>query len=153
VIAITGRTEEEDYLKSLGASEIVDRAELSGPPKPLAKERWIGAVDAAGGNTLANLLASTKYGGTVAACGLAGGADLPSTVMPFILRGVTLAGIDSVMAPRERRIAAYERLVTDLDRDTLTAISSGIGFDDIIDCASEILAGQVRGRLVVNMTR
>ncbi len=151
VIAVTGRTAEEPYLKSLGAKEILDRAELAGPARPLAKERWAGAVDAAGGNTLANVLSMTSYGGTVAACGLAGGPDLPGSVMPFILRGVTLAGIDSVMAPRERRIAAYDRLVTDLDRDKLAAITTTIGFDDIIPSAPRILAGEVRGRLVVDM--
>lgn len=151
VIASTGRSEEADYLKGLGASEIIDRGELSGPAKPLNRERWAGAIDVAGSNTLANALSMTRYGGTVAACGLAQGMDLPTSVAPFILRGVTLAGIDSVMAPVARRIEAYERLVRDLDMAKLDAMTTTIGFDDIIPHASAILEGKVRGRLVVEM--
>ncbi len=151
VIASTGRQEEADYLKSLGASEIIDRAELSGAPRPLNKERWAGAIDVAGSNTLANVLSMTQYGGTVAACGLAQGMDLPTSVAPFILRGVTLAGIDSVMASKARRIEAYERLVRDLDMAKLAAMTTTIGFDDIIPQAAAILDGKVRGRLVVEM--
>lgn len=151
VIASTGRPEEAGYLKDLGASEIIDRSELSGPARPLNKERWAAAIDVAGSNTLANVLSMTKYGGTVAACGLAQGMDLPSSVAPFILRGVTLAGIDSVMASRERRIEAYDRLVRDLDMEKLAAMTTTVGFAGIIPQAFAILDGKVRGRLVVEM--
>lgn len=151
VVASTGRPGEADYLRNLGAAEIIDRAELSGPAKPLAKERWAGAIDVAGSTTLANVLSMTRYGGTVAACGLAAGMDLPSSVAPFILRGVTLAGIDSVMAPRQKRIEAYDRLVRDLDMGLLAGMTTTIGFDDIVPHASAILDGKVRGRLVVDL--
>ncbi|MGE0846211.1 MAG: MDR family oxidoreductase, partial [Flavobacteriaceae bacterium] len=151
VIASTGRASEADYLKSLGAGEIIDRAELSGPARPLGKERWAAGVDAVGSHTLANVLSQTRYGGTVAACGLAQGMDLPSSVAPFILRGVSLIGVDSVMCPRERRIAAYDRLVRDLDMAKLAELSTHIAFGDVIGAAGDIIAGKVRGRLVVDI--
>jgi acrylyl-CoA reductase (NADPH) len=151
VIASTGRLEESDYLKSLGAREILDRAELNGPGKPLGKERWSGAVDSVGSQTLANVLAQTAYAGTVAACGLAQGMDLPATVAPFILRGVTLAGIDSVMAPKPQRVAAWDRLATELDLAKLENISRIIGLDEVPAAAQSILAGKIRGRLVVDV--
>lgn len=142
---------EADYLKSLGAAEIIDAATLSEPGRPFGKERWTGAIDSVGSHTLANVLAQTRYGGTVAACGLAQGSDLPTTVLPFILRGVTLAGIDSVMAPRARREAAWTRLASDLDRATLARLTTTIGFDAIPNAAADIVAGKVRGRLVIEM--
>ncbi|MEN8722243.1 MAG: MDR family oxidoreductase [Alphaproteobacteria bacterium] len=151
IIASTGRVEEADYLKSLGASEIIDRSELSGDGRPLGKERWAGVVDSVGSKTLANAIASTNYGGTVAACGLAQGGDLPSSVMPFILRGVTLAGVDSVMAPREKRERAWARLATDLEMNKLDAMINEVSFDDVLEAAPTILQGTVRGRLVVNI--
>jgi acrylyl-CoA reductase (NADPH) len=151
VIASTGRSGETDYLKGLGAAEIIGRDELSGQPRALNKERFAGAVDAVGSTTLANVLSMTKYGGSVAACGLAGGMDLPTTVAPFILRGVSLIGIDSVMAPKARRIEAYSRLVRDLDHDKLAAITTTIGLDGVEQAASDILAGKVRGRVVVEI--
>lgn len=151
VVASTGRREEEGYLKALGAGEVIDRAELQGPGRPIAKERWAGAIDTVGSETLANVLSMIRYGGAVAACGLAGGMDLPASVAPFILRGVSLLGIDSVMAPKPLRIEAYARLARDLDRDRLTRLSTTIGFDDIIPNAEAILAGQVRGRLIVEI--
>lgn len=152
VIGSTGRAAEEaDFLKSLGASDIIDRAELSEPGRPLGKERWAGAVDVAGSHTLANALSQTKYGGTVAACGLAQGMDLPSSVMPFILRGVTLAGVDSVYAPKAKRLAAWERLAQDLDRGKLAALTVMHPLSDVIDLAPKILAGQVRGRAVLEV--
>ena len=152
VIAVTGRAETEaDYLKSLGAAEILDRAELAGPAKPLAKERWAAGVDAAGSHVLANVLSMTRYGGAVAACGLAAGMDLPTSVAPFILRGVSLLGIDSVMAPKSLREAAYARLVTDLDLGTLDAITREVTLTDVFAVAEDILAGKVRGRLVVKV--
>jgi acrylyl-CoA reductase (NADPH) len=151
VHAVTGRTEEGDYLKSLGAAEIVARAELAGPPRPLAKERWAGAIDSVGSATLANLLSMTRYGGAVAACGLAGGMDLPATVAPFILRGVCLYGIDSVMCPLPLRQETWKRLETDLDRRKLAQITRDIGMADLAEAASAILAGQVRGRIVVKI--
>ena len=151
VIASTGRAEEAEYLKGLGASEIIDRAELSGDGRPLAKERWAGVVDSVGSKTLANAIASTKYGGTVAACGLAQGMDLPATVMPFILRGVTLAGVDSVMAPRTARERAWGRLAVDLDPAKLETITTEVAMDDVIGVAPDILAGKVRGRVVVKI--
>ena len=153
VIASTGRTEEADFLKSLGASEVIHRDELSGPAKPLNKERWAGAVDAVGSHTLANVLSMTSYGGAVTACGLAQGMDLPASVAPFILRGVSLLGIDSVMAPLALRQEAWSRLVTDLDLDKLEALSSEIGFDGIIDAAHQIIDGKIRGRVVVDMKK
>ncbi len=148
VIASTGRMDEADFLKGLGASEIIDRNELSEAGRPLGKERWAGAVDAVGSHTLANVLAQTKYGGAVAACGLAQGFDLPATVMPFILRGVSLLGIDSVMAPRVVREEAWARLAADLDMDKLDALTTEIGFDDLIPTAHDIVDGKVRGRVV-----
>lgn len=153
VVASTGRAEEADYLKSLGAGSIIDRAELSEKGRPLGKERWAGAVDSVGSFTLANALAQTRYGGTVAACGLAQGADLPATVMPFILRGVKLAGVDSVMAPMAARQRAWQRLATDLDKSKLeTMIASEISLDQVPQAAEDILAGKIRGRVVVNLS-
>lgn len=151
VLASTGRLSEADYLKGLGAAEIIDRAELSDRGKPMGKERWAGAVDSVGSQTLANVLAQTKYGGTVAACGLAQGPDLPATVLPFILRGVTLAGIDSVMAPMDKRKRAWERLAKDLDPKKLESITSEIKLADVPGVADDILDGKVRGRIVVDV--
>ena len=151
VIASTGRVSEEAFLKDLGASEIIDRNELSEPGRPMGKERWAGVVDAVGSHTLANALAQTKYGGAVAACGLAQGADLPSTVMPFILRGVSLLGVDSVMAPKSVRMEAWKRLSQDLNMDKLASLSKTIAFDDVIEAASDILDGKIRGRVVVEI--
>ena len=151
VIASTGRPAESDFLKELGAAEIIDRSELSAPAKPLAKERWAGGVDAVGSHTLANVLSMTSYGGAVAACGLAGGMDLPGSVAPFILRGVSLLGIDSVMAPKALRLEAWRRLATELDHGKLAALSRTIGFDGIIGAAQDIVAGKIRGRVVVEM--
>lgn len=152
VIASTGRTSEEAYLKDLGAEEIIDRAELSEPGRPLGKERWAGGIDSVGSVTLANVLAQTQLRGAVAACGLAQGMDLPTSVAPFILRGVSLLGIDSVMAPFELRNEAWQRLSTDLDSEKLASIATNIGFDDIIETAHAILDGKIRGRVVVDMT-
>ena len=151
VIASTGRMSEADYLKGLGAAEVIDRAELSGPAKPLAKERWAGGVDSVGSTTLANILSMTKYNGAIAACGLAAGMDLPSSVAPFILRGVCLLGIDSVMCPIPQRKLAWSRLASDLDRRKLTDITHEIGLSEVIGEGSKILAGQVRGRIVVKI--
>jgi acrylyl-CoA reductase (NADPH) len=151
VTASTGRRQEEAYLKQLGAADVIDRAELAAPVKPLAKERWIGGVDSVGSTTLANVLSMTKYGGAVAACGLAGGMDLPSSVAPFILRGVSLLGIDSVQCPRERRQEAWRRLDSDLDRGKLEAMTMQIGLADVIETAASILDGRVRGRIVVKI--
>jgi acrylyl-CoA reductase (NADPH) len=151
VVASTGRLQEADYLRQLGAADVMDRAELSAPGKPLAKERWAGVVDTVGSHTLANACASTKYGGVVTACGLAQGMDFPSSVAPFILRGVTLAGIDSVMAPRALREAAWARLAQDLDAGQLERMTREVGLADAIGLGAEILAGQVRGRVVVNV--
>ena len=151
VIASTGRMSEADYLKGLGAAEVIDRNELSGPAKPLAKERWAGGIDSVGSTTLANLLSMTKYGGAIAACGLAAGMDLPSSVAPFILRGVCLLGINSVMCPIEQRKLAWSRLATDLDRAKLAEITHEIGLDQVIGAGAKILAGQVRGRIVVKI--
>ncbi len=151
VVASTGRQNEAEYLKLLGAVEIIDRATLAAPGKPLAKERWAGAVDTVGSHTLANICASMRYRGAVAACGLAGGMDFPSSVAPFILRGVTLAGIDSVMAPRALRVEAWNRLARDLDPARLDAITREIALAEAIPAAGEILAGKIRGRLVVNV--
>ena len=151
VIASTGRMSEAPYLKALGATEVIDRNELSGPAKPLARERWAGGVDSVGSTTLANLLSMTKYGGAIAACGLAAGMDLPSSVAPFILRGVCLLGIDSVMCPIEQRKIAWSRLASDLDRAKLAEITHEIGMDGVIDAGAKILAGQVRGRIVVKI--
>ncbi|HEY8698148.1 MAG TPA: MDR family oxidoreductase [Rhizomicrobium sp.] len=151
VIASTGRSEEAAYLKHLGAVEIIPRSELSGDPKPLAKERWAGAVDSVGSKTLANVLASTKYGGAVAACGLAQGMDLPASVAPFILRGVSLLGIESVYMPKPRRLVAWQRLARDLDKEKLTQMTKTIGLKDVFQAGEDILAGRVRGRLVVDL--
>ena len=151
VVASTGRLQEADYLRQLGAADVMDRAELSAPGKPLAKERWAGVVDTVGSHTLANACASTKYGGVVTACGLAQGMDFPSSVAPFILRGVTLVGIDSVMAARAVREAAWARLAQDLDATQLERITREVGLADAIGLGVEILAGQVRGRVVVNV--
>lgn len=153
VIASTGRPQEEAYLKSLGAAEIIHREELSNDPRPLAKERWAGAVDCVGSKTLANAIASTRYGGTVAACGLAQGMDLPTSVAPFILRGVSLRGIESVYLPRDKRVQAWARLARDLDRKKLAAMTQTIALKDVFHAAADILAGQVRGRLVVDLAR
>lgn len=151
VIAATGRVSEADYLRGLGAAEIIDRAELNTDVRPLAKERWAGAVDSVGSKTLANVLASTQYGGVVAACGLAQGMDLPSSVAPFILRGVTLAGIESVYCPRPRRLKAWERLAADLDPAKLRATVKPATLGDLLALGPQILKGQVRGRVVVDV--
>lgn len=151
VIASTGRPQEADYLKQLGAAEVIDRAEFAGPVKPLAKERWAGGIDSVGSTTLGNVLSMTKYGGAVAACGLAGGMDLPSSVAPFILRGVSLLGIDSVQCPKNRREEAWRRLDSDLDRGKLETMTTQIGLPDVIETAGTILEGKVRGRIVVKV--
>jgi acrylyl-CoA reductase (NADPH) len=151
VIASTGRMSEAGYLKSLGAAEVIDRGELSGPAKPLARERWAGGIDSVGSTTLANVLSMTKYAGAVAACGLAAGMDLPSSVAPFILRGVCLLGIDSVMCPIELRKRAWIRLASDLDSGKLSEITHEIGLDEVIAAGAQILGGQVRGRIVVKI--
>lgn len=154
VLASTGRPEEADYLRALGASEIIDRATLSEPGKPLAKERWAGAVDSVGSHTLANVCAGTRYRGVVTACGLAQGLDFPGTVAPFILRNVTLAGIDSVMCPLADRQQAWDRLARELDMQKLALIGARtIGLGEVIDVAGSLLAGQVRGRIVVDVNR
>jgi acrylyl-CoA reductase (NADPH) len=151
VTASTGRPEEESYLKSLGATEIINRSELSGTPRPLGKERWAGVVDVVGSATLANAISTTKYGGCVTACGLAQGMDLPASVAPFILRAVTLAGIDSVMAPLQKRSEAWARLAADLDRTKLDALTVTRPLDDVLTLAPDILAGKVRGRVVLEV--
>jgi acrylyl-CoA reductase (NADPH) len=151
VAASTGRVGEADYLKSLGATEVIDRAELSGKVKPLAKERFAAGIDSVGSTTLANLLAMTKYGGAVAACGLAGGMDLPTTVAPFILRGVSLLGIDSVYCPQALRREAWRRLALDLDREKLTAMTSVVPFGQAIETARTIVDGQLRGRHAIQV--
>lgn len=153
VVAATGRVDEADYLKNLGASDILDRHTLSEPGKPLAKERWAGVVDSVGSHTLVNACASTKYGGMVAACGLAQGMDLPGTVAPFILRGVTLAGIDSVMRPLNDRIEAWDKLANILDSSTLDKVANEISLAQVCDTAQRLLDGQVRGRIVVNVNQ
>jgi acrylyl-CoA reductase (NADPH) len=154
VAASTGRPDEADYLKALGATEIVDRAQLSAPGKPLGKERWAGAVDSVGSHTLANVCANMRYRGVVAACGLAQGMDFPSTVAPFILRGVTLAGIDSARCPIPDRKEAWKRLVRDLDRSKLDSIvSAEIGLGEAVKQAGNLLAGKVKGRIVVDVNR
>ncbi len=151
VIASTGRPEDADYLKGLGAAEVIERKELTGPPRPLGKERWAGAVDVVGSTTLANVLAMTRYGGAVAACGLAGGMDVPTTVAPFILRGISLLGINSVMCPLPLRQEAWRRLETDLDPAMIAAMSSEIGLADVIAAGQSIVEGRVRGRIVVKI--
>jgi acrylyl-CoA reductase (NADPH) len=151
VIASTGRPEEEAYLKELGAAEIIPRSELGGDPRPLSKERWAGAVDSVGSKTLANVIAATQYGGAVAACGLAQGLDLPTSVAPFILRGISLHGIESVYMPMPRRLQAWERLARDLDVKKLASMTKTIKLADVPQAAADILAGHVRGRLVVEI--
>ena len=151
VVAATGKTSEHAYLKQLGASSVIDRAELAAPGKPLQKERWAAVIDAVGSNTLANACAQTRYGGVVAACGLAQGADFPATVMPFILRGVTLAGIESVMAPLGRRQQAWDRLARDLAPALLETITEQISLEQAPERAADLMAGKVRGRLVVKI--
>ncbi len=151
VIAATGRTAEEAYLKDLGAASIIDRAEFATPPKPLARSRWAGAIDVAGSTTLANVLSQMNYGGTVAACGLAQGMDLPTSVAPFILRGVKLIGVDSVMCPKPRRLQAWQRLAKDLGLEKLDHLTTHISLDEVEKAARDILAGKIRGRLVVDL--
>ena len=152
VIASTGRVSEAGYLRDLGAAEVIDRNELSGAAKPLAKERWAGGVDSVGSTTLANLLSMTSYRGAIAACGLAAGMDLPTSVAPFILRGVCLLGIDSVMCPIGLREIAWKRLGTDLEAGKLSEITHEIGLNGVIEAGARILAGQVRGRIVVKIS-
>jgi len=151
VSASTGRPDESAYLRDLGAAEVIARADLAGPPRPLAKERWVGGIDTVGSTTLANVLSMIRYGGAVAACGLAGGMELPVTVAPFILRGVSLLGIDSVMAPSAVRNQAWQRLATDLDRQKLAKMVEEIGLDGVIPTGKKIIQGGVRGRLVVQI--
>lgn len=151
VIAATGRPQEEAFLKSLGAAEILDRKELAGPARPLGKERWAGVVDVAGSHTLANAISMTRYGGAVAATGLAQGMDLPGSVAPFILRGITLAGVDSVMAPIERRRVAWQRLERDLDRAILAKLSETRPIADVTALAPDLLAGKLRGRIALEV--
>jgi acrylyl-CoA reductase (NADPH) len=151
VVASTGRPDEAAYLKDLGAAEVVERKELTGPPRPLGKERWAGGIDAVGSTTLANVLSMTRYGGAVAACGLAGGMDLPGSVAPFILRGVSLIGIDSVMCPLPQRVAAWRRLETDLDKSKIAAMTTEVGLEQVIAAGRRIVEGQVRGRIVVKI--
>ncbi len=153
VVASTGRLAEADYLTSLGATSTIDRNELSEPGRPLGRERWAGVVDAVGSHTLVNACATTKYGGTVAACGLAQGPDFPGTVLPFILRGVTLAGVDSVNCPKPRRLEAWQRLVSDLDTDLLEIMAVEIGLAEVIPTATDQLAGKTRGRVLVDVNR
>jgi acrylyl-CoA reductase (NADPH) len=151
VVASTGRAGEAGYLKSLGAAEVIDRATLSAPGRPLGKERWAAAIDSVGSTTLANALAQTQYGGAVAACGLAGGMDLPATVAPFILRGVSLLGIESAHCAAPRRLEAWRRLAADLDRARLAAMTETIPFDRVFDAGARIVKGETRGRLVVTI--
>lgn len=153
VVTVSGRPAETEYLKRLGAVEVLDRATFAAPGKPLGKERWAGAVDVVGSHTLANVCATTKYRGVVAACGLAGGMDFPATVAPFILRGVTLAGIDSVMCPRAERLEAWRRLGSDLDVAKLAMIGQEVGLIDVIPLASKLIKGEVRGRVIVDVNR
>lgn len=153
VVAVSGRPAEAEYLKRLGAVEVLDRAAFATPGKPLGKERWAGAVDVVGSHTLANVCATTRYRGVVTACGLAGGMDFPATVAPFILRGVTLAGIDSVMCPRPARLEAWQRLGSDLDVAKLATISQEVGLAEVIPLASRLLDGEVRGRVIVDVNR
>jgi acrylyl-CoA reductase (NADPH) len=153
VVAATGRPAEAEFLRRLGAAEVLDRALLASPGKPLGKERWAGAIDVVGSHTLVNVCASMRYRGVVAACGLAGGLDFPATVAPFILRGVTLAGVDSVMCPRAERLEAWRRLSLDLDIEKLEALTEEIGLTQVIDRATELLEGRIRGRIVVDTRR
>jgi len=151
VIASTGRPAEAGYLKGLGATEVIERKELTGPVRPLGKERWAGGIDAVGSTTLANVLSMTRYGGAVAACGLAGGMDLPTSVAPFILRGVSLIGIDSVMCPLAMRQQAWGRLETDFDHAKIAVMTAEIGLGEVIDAGARVVAGEVRGRIVVKV--
>jgi acrylyl-CoA reductase (NADPH) len=151
VVASTGRVSETEHLKALGATDVIDRAELSSQGKPLAKSRWAGAVDTVGSHTLANVCANMNYGGVVTACGLAQGMDFPATVAPFILRGVTLAGVDSVYAPIKTRIEAWKRLAVDLDPSKLEALSQEIELSQVIESATQIIEGKIRGRLIVKI--
>jgi acrylyl-CoA reductase (NADPH) len=151
VVAATGKMDQADYLRRMGAAEVIDRAELSSPGKPFQKERWTAVVDSVGSHTLANALAQTRRGGTVIACGLAQGSDLPTTVMPFILRGVTLAGVDSVMAPLSLRREAWDRLAQEVDRNLLEDMVEDIALDDCLERARDLMDGRVRGRLVVKV--
>jgi len=151
VVATTGRMEEKDYLLGLGAVSVIDRVDFSEKARPLSKELWAGAVDVAGGNTLANVLSQIKYGGAVAACGLAESMNLPTSVAPFILRGITLYGVDSVMAPMQKRERAWQRLAQDLDMSLLEKLSFEIDFTDLPQAAVDILAGKVRGRAIVKI--
>jgi acrylyl-CoA reductase (NADPH) len=152
VVASTGKLAEADYLKSLGAAEVIDRAELSAPGgKPLQKERWAAVIDSVGSHTLANAIAQTRYGGTVAACGLAQGMDLPATVAPFILRSVKLVGVESVTVPKARRMTAWKKLAHDLDANKLALITQEITLGEALSKAPDVLAGKVRGRMVVNV--
>jgi acrylyl-CoA reductase (NADPH) len=153
VAAATGKASEAEYLKRLGAATVLDRAELAGPGRPMQKERWAGVVDSVGSHTLANACAQTRYGGTVAACGLAQGMDFPASVAPFILRGVSLLGIDSVMAPREPRLAAWDRLSRELDVEALDTIAEEIALAEAIGAAGRLMDGKVRGRIVVDVNR
>ena len=153
VVASTGRPVEADYLRRLGATTIVDRTELSGPGRPLGKERWAAAIDSVGSHTLANACAGTKAGGAVAACGNAQGMDLPATVAPFILRGVSLLGINSVTQPRDKRVAAWNRLADELDLDLLPAMSREVGLSEALSFADDLLDGRIRGRIVVDVNR
>ena len=153
VVASTRRPQEADFLRALGAVDVIAREELNAPGKPLAKERWAGVIDSVGSHTLANACASTRYGGAVAACGLAQGMDFPASVAPFILRGITLYGIDSVMAPLARRVAAWSRLAADLDLSRLDSLTTEIPLSDAVAAGHDILAGRIRGRLVVDVNR
>ena len=153
VVALTGKLSDESYLRNLGASEIIHRDEYSSPGKPMVKERWAGAIDVVGSHTLANICASLKYGGSAAACGLASGMDLPATVAPFILRGVKLIGVDSVMCPKAQRLEAWERLEKDLDVTKLEALSQYIGLSEAIEYANKFMDGTVKGRVVVDVTK
>lgn len=153
IAALTGRAEESEYITKLGASEIIPRSHMSESGKPLAKERWAAVVDVVGSHVLANACAATRYGGVVAACGLAGGMDFPATVAPFILRGVSLIGIDSVMCPREKRLKAWQRLEKDLDLSKLGDIANEIGLSETVGAAEKLLAGKVRGRVIVNVNQ
>jgi acrylyl-CoA reductase (NADPH) len=153
VIAATGRPQEAGYLKDLGAAEIIERGELAGPVKPLAKERWAAGIDSVGSTTLANVLSMTRYGGAIAACGLAGGMDLPAFVAPFILRGVALLGIESAIAPKETRLEAWRRLSRDLDPGKLAAMTQTIGLSEVVAAGRQIVEGKIRGRIVVDVSR
>lgn len=153
VVASTGRVDQAEYLKKLGACDVIDRATLSEPGRPLAKERWAGAIDSAGSHTLANVCAGMQYGGVVAACGLAQGMDFPATVAPFILRGVTLAGIDSVMRPLEDRVEAWQRLADILATEVFEDISTVVSLHEAVDVAADLMAGKVRGRVVVDINK